>query len=319
MRGHSPPNQPMPLKRLHFLYARYGGVPRLLLETIYLYSEPEEWITAVNTYDKEVRMALRDMVAEARPLSTVEDITITKEVSFKAFFYVSTDPEEACDRSYDVRIATLYISELLSMDVLATRKSQQRAFYHRLMEVPSLRTAAGRIFERLVHQYFQSKRQFSLGKPLNPASHSGPVAAGAVFTVRKCEEYRLLPDLSKTLHRPGSKYVSTERENVYFRPLASNQAAIDSFVLSRFQGKPVVIMFQITIASSHDIITTGIDALRVMLPAGARGGLPHLVFIVPAGTRMQGPQTFTGAAHAPWEGQIKQSMLEFSEDQLFKD
>ena len=85
------------------------------------------------------------MVADDQPLSTLEDITITQEVSFKAFFYVSTDLEASCDRGYNIRIATLYIGELLSMEVFATRKPQQRAFYHRLIEVPSLRAAGGNI------------------------------------------------------------------------------------------------------------------------------------------------------------------------------
>ena len=181
---HSPPNQHMLLKRLHFLYARYGGVPRLLLETIHPGSDAKDWIIDVGIYDEVVRMAIRDIVADARPLSTLEDITITQEVSFKVFFYVSADPEESADRNYNVRIATPYIGELLSMEVFATRKSQQRAFYHRLMEVPSLRTAGGNIFERLVHQYFQRKHPFSLGRPLNQLSNVGPVAAKAKFSVK---------------------------------------------------------------------------------------------------------------------------------------
>ena len=86
-------------------------------------------------------MAVRDMVAEVS-LSTLEDITITQQVSFKAFFYVSSDLEGACDHNYSVRIATLYIGDLLSVEVIAIGKSQQRV----------LRTAGGRIFERLVHQ-----------------------------------------------------------------------------------------------------------------------------------------------------------------------
>ncbi|KAF8446754.1 hypothetical protein BGX38DRAFT_623670 [Terfezia claveryi] len=273
-------------------------------------------------------MAIREMVTEARPLSTLEDITITQEMSFKAFFYVSIDPEESCGVCYDVRIATPYISELLSVEVMATRKSQQRAFYHRLMEVPSLRTGAGKIFESLVHQYFQRNAKFSLGQPLNKESNTGLVAARTEFTINGWEEFRTLPELGQTLHTKYSGRVCAERQNIYFRPLASNQTAVDSFTLSRYtlptasesKDPSVTIMFQITVASSHDVKTSGIDALRAILPMEARRGLANLVFVVPVGTKMEGPQTFTPkTGFPPWSGEVKQSMLQLSEEQLFMD
>ena len=322
----SPPNETTLLKRLQFLYARYGGVPRLLFDTIFLSSEAQEWAAAVNMYDNEVRMVLRDMAAESRPLSSLEDITITQEVSFKAFFYVSTDVEEACAHNYAVRIATPYISGLLSLKVFATRKAQQRAFYHRLMEVPSLRTAAGTIFERLVHQYFaKRKRNLCLGKSLDGTSQVGQVPDGTIFPVFKSEEFSSLSDLGATLHRKNSSQVKNDRENIYFRPLASNQTSIDSFLPAKYKSKdgkpvPIVIMFQITIASSHEIKTLGIDALRAILPCQARSGHPHLVFVVPTGNRMRGTQVYTpSSGPPPWAGYVVQSVLELSEDQLFKD
>ena len=58
----------------------------------------------------------------------------------------------------------------------------------------------------------------------------GLVAAGTVLTVKEWEEFRTLSE--QTLHRINSPKVRTERENVYLRPLASNQTAIVSFVLS---------------------------------------------------------------------------------------
>lgn len=79
-------------------------------------------------------------------------------------------------------------------------------------------------------------------------------------------------------------------------------------------------MLQITVASSHDIKTTGIDAFRVILPWETRSGLPHLVFIIPAGTKMEVAQSFIPSqAHSPWAVEVKQSKLEISEDQLFQD
>jgi len=248
-----------PLRRVHFLYARYGGVPRILLDKIDVHGESEDWIDEVNQYDQEVRMAIREMAAEARPLSTLEDITITQEMSFKAFFYVSADSEESCDARYNVRIATPYISYLLSVEVMETRKPQQRAFYHRLMEVPSLRTGAGKLFESLVHQYFQRNAKFSLGVPLSEESNTGPVAARTEFTIKGWEEFRTLPELGHSFHAKFSGRVSPERQNIYFRLLASNQTAVDSFILSRYTpptpltNPSVTIMLQITVASSHDV------------------------------------------------------------------
>lgn len=85
--------------------------------------------------------------------------------------------------------------------------------------------------------------------------------------------------------------------------LASNQTAIDSFVLSRYQKKSVAIMLQTTVASSHKIKTSRIDALRAILPGEARAGLPHLVLVIPAGTRMRAAQTFIlSTGNPPWAG-----------------
>ena len=70
----------------------------------------EDWIAEVNKYEKEVRIAIAEMVAESRPLSTLADITIKQEVSFKTFFYVSADTAEAFDWNYNVWIITPYIN-----------------------------------------------------------------------------------------------------------------------------------------------------------------------------------------------------------------
>ena len=89
----------------------------------------------------------------------------TGAASHKIFFAL-LDEERLFSQHYELKIETKYLQDLLCQEISATRKAQQRAFYHRLLEVPSLKDAAGRIFEQATHQLFKKGGRFRLGRIL---------------------------------------------------------------------------------------------------------------------------------------------------------
>ena len=67
-------------------------------------------------------------------------------------------------------------------------------------------------------------------------------------------------------------------DDVYYQPIASNLAGIDSFAITNAQNTTILVMFQFTIRADHPIKTPFIKRLRQRAPKGAKMAL---VFVVP--------------------------------------
>ena len=142
---------------------------------------------------------------------------------------------------------TKYLQGLLFQELSETRKAQQRAFYHRLLEVPSLKDAAGRIFEQATHQPFNKGGRFRLWRILDASDR---LSAIAPFDLNRAEEFRNLKDGGATLHKPNPSRLLPERKGVYFMPLKSNLTSIDSIIFVEISKMLVVILLQITVGST---------------------------------------------------------------------
>jgi hypothetical protein len=70
---------------------------------------------------------------------------------------------------------------------LKTREAELRSFDHRLIAVPSLHDAAGHVFERLVHDYYQQARCFGLDQALEPNDR---LLNSTTFDLESSEEFR---------------------------------------------------------------------------------------------------------------------------------
>ena len=307
------------MKRLRFLYGRYGGVPRVLLKTIYLYAPIAEWILSVESYNTSVVSAITSMLGGSSALSTLEDVYYQR-ASNKVVVFSPAGINEI-SRTYTLCIGTGYLAHLVSEAVLEARKSELRAFYRRLMEVPSLHNAAGRVFERLVHDYYRRGGTFSLGHALE----RGRMLKSLTFTCTGTEEFSSLAELKRTLHKANSSIVERLRKNVYFRPVKSNLTSIDSFTIMdnglKGSSENIVmpVLFQITVALQHDIKVLGITELYDNLPAEAKKS-GCLLFVVPEGSKLRKKQEYKPADsnHRGWMDVIKQRIVYISEEELCK-
>ena len=292
------------------------GVPRVLQKTIYLNAPTNDWVQAEMQYSTRVKCEIGAMLADCRPLSTLEDVS-TGAASHKVFFFALLDEESLFSRHYELKIGTKYLQDLLLQEVSATCKAQQRSFYHRLLEVPSLKDAAGRIFEQATHQFFKKGGRFRLGRTLDA---SDKLPAIAPFDLNQAEEFRNLKDWGATLHKPNSSRLLPERKGVYFMPLKSNLTSIDSIILAEISKMLVVILLQITVGSTHPVKASGIDEIYAVLPQEVRKAEVRLVFVVPQESKLTTKQAITpSGGKPPWEGRLKQRVLQLSEDTLFKD
>ena len=271
----------------------------MLLETIYLNAPTSDWAQAVRQYDSGVKREIAAMLADSRPLSTMEDIG-TGAASNKIFFFAPLDQEHIFSKHYELKIGTKYLQDLLFQEVSATRKAQQRAFYHRLLDVPSLKDAAGRIFEQATHKYFKKGGRFRLGRILDTPDK---LSAIAPFDINHSEEIRSLKEWGGTLHKPNSSRLLPERKGIYFIPLKSNLTSVDSIILAEVAKTLVVILLQITVGSTHPVKATGIDELY------AEGGSAPSIYCPSRTVRQRLAQ------HHGREGLNSQ----LSEDGLFKN
>ncbi|RPB20682.1 hypothetical protein L211DRAFT_498818 [Terfezia boudieri ATCC MYA-4762] len=179
----------------------YGGSPRVLIETIYLNEETNGWVKFVMQYDNAVKRQIKAMLVDSRPLSTMEDVS-TSAVSHKIFFFEPLDEERIFSQHYELKIGTVSLQDLLIQEVSSTRTAQQRAFYHRLLDVPSLKNAAGRIFEQATHQLFRKGGKFRLGRILDTSDKT--INKMAHIDINQSEEFRSLKEWGATMHNPNS-------------------------------------------------------------------------------------------------------------------
>ena len=195
--------------------------------------------------------------------------------------------------------------------VTSLQRSEKLSFLKRLNSVPWLKISAGKVFEALVHQRLEQGGTFSFGKPLEPGDS---IPAGSTFRIRAGEEFRSLGELNGSLHSKYSRMMFPGRKDIYFKPIAPNLASIDSFLVSRQHGMPILI--QITIADTHEIKTQGINDVWDAIPADSkRDG--RLLFVASERSRLNSVQRHTGAVRkGPWKSCLKQRILYITDKDL---
>jgi hypothetical protein len=121
---------------------------------------------------------------------------------------------ERIANTHDLEMATEYVGILVANVVTALQSSERLAFYRRMNTVKWLNDAGGKVFERLVHEYYERTGTFSLGQPLEA---NDPLPAGTTFKIGQSEEFESLKDLKPTLHTYNSPNMLTGRTNTYFK------------------------------------------------------------------------------------------------------
>ena len=218
--------------------------------------------------------------------------------------------------SYTPRFTTRWIAYRVYEKML--QRSQQYCFllYKHLSQQENLRSAAGWFFESYVHDRFRQGGTFRADAI--PIKEPGTLFD---FTIKKSispapNYFKSAEDLAKIVRDKHGKGIDPKQLQQYFLPYSRNQASIDSLV---FTDAHTLVMFQITLATEHEIKVDGITELLRALPTTIRN--IYIVFVIPD-NRIQHyskRQTMPGAtALLPGCNKlhIKQFRLAFTDDQI---
>lgn len=134
------------------------------------------------------------------------------------------------------------------------------ALYESLLALPTARPFAGWIFEGLVHARLRKGGQFSIN-----LCGSNRTETFSLADSQQVATFKNLGALSELLRvSPGSQAVNVDITEFYLQPEIPNFAAADAIaVLRSTKGRTAwkIILFQMTLSSTHGVKATALDAL----------------------------------------------------------
>lgn len=280
------------LDRLNFLanrYARYGGIPRLLLQQLRREGF-EEWERRQRIHDNEIAgNTVRFLRTDRHLVSGIlsQGLVTYHEVESSIIrirpinapvspTYVSgkAKPSTECRRE----IATPYIARIIADGILQRGNTEVRSFFGTLMFDSLLHSAAGVVFERMMHQRIRAGLDIKCNLKI-----TGGQLPGSLHTVKaeSWEDFDKLESLDWQI-APKQQGIKPLYFRRYLWRRLANLATIDSLLIAQDRGKPQVLLFQITVGQEHDIKTSGLEALDSEIPTAANKNKWRLIFVTPA-------------------------------------
>ncbi|KAG0126292.1 hypothetical protein HOY82DRAFT_581112 [Tuber indicum] len=197
--------------------------------------------------------------------------------------------------SYNTRITTRWFAYKVFEQ--AEANSQLRCFkvYNQLARQSSLRTAAGRIFEAYAHDWFQKGGYFEAHE-LRIKDNKAPPLKFETYGSESLNYFTNGNNLAAQVRVKGGQGIEQDVVGKYFLPYNANFESVDGLV---FNALDTLILFQITIAKSHDIKLGGVKKLYESLPATIKN--IHIVFVIPEDRKSE----YSRAQSAPEAGDVK--------------
>ena len=293
-------------ERLWNLHATYGAS----LRNLFVYANRPD------SYHKVVISEIEKLSAEKlrKLLSSADDSPDNSH------YLMSTSPMPH-DRTEPKR-------KVISQDVLGEcckrvlkdDAEELKKLYDMLRGEKSMAASAGMVFEHGVHQYIREGGVLNLFPLLaNPSPRGGNYVFedyhpthSSPFKLPRMEEYFV-----------GKETDHTHELHTYFRPLSTNFASFDSWVITRqtVDGRRFLLTFQITINKKHhNLKKEGLDRLQELAPDDA---LVCPVILTPMGVepRITVPTSYLTAAFLGGKAlndAFPVSYLQVDPDELFK-
>ncbi|CUS11669.1 unnamed protein product [Tuber aestivum] len=182
-------------------------------------------------------------------------------------------------RSYQLRIATRWNGFCIFQRSQQVSKLSFYCLYRNLSRQRPLRTSAGWIFEGYAHDWFRHGGNF-VATEMGPGEDPETVT-DLRFTINKSKSmltnyFKDSTDLDNQVRASSGRGIEPSVIGKYFLPCGRNFESVDGLM---FSGSDTLIVFQITIAATHDIKKHGIRTLLQMLPAAIKN--LHIVFVIP--------------------------------------
>ena len=119
---------------------------------------------------------------------------------------------------------------------------------------------------------------------------------------------------------PGSQAVNVDITDFYLQPETPNFAAADAIaVLRSTKGCTAwkIILFQMTLSSTHDVKATALHALWKALPNSLKSSCEvYLVWVVRETQSFSAQKVFGDTTEETWKKKLTQCVLRFGEAEL---
>jgi hypothetical protein len=308
-------------------FLKLGGVPRILLKDLFKLKE-DGWAKSVAHRERYIAEQAMSLINKnPQVTNATSDSGLFKERASHSVIAVRPAAPDGSptvggmtkrpvNTEYEKSIVTIYVAQLLALEVLKHHTAYTRTIYESLAGYPLLRTSAGYIFEEMTHRSIVRRLQISTGTVVSNSAVSIPKTKRVTKEVR----FNSLVDLGCAIgDSPGSQNVKEEYIDTYLRPRSSNLASVDSFMICKFKKKLLTLMFQITIGKQHTVKTSGLDAIYNILPHLARSQTMGLVFVIPDNEPDFSEQEFEGSdvSVALWRSRTQQSVWRMTNKDLW--
>ncbi|KAF8520015.1 hypothetical protein BU17DRAFT_47299 [Hysterangium stoloniferum] len=217
------------------LSEKYGPNPRSIVTILIEPSEEE-------TYLDDVRTGAVTLAGQFPSIFLdLESLDFSSNISSMIF---TVRPKNLISRRPTLHIPTPFLASTLGVAVSAQTAAQQHSFFALLSGHPSLRSAAGWVFESYARVRFSGPNPASLQGylPGDPNPHPIPTPSRVISGTTALQ----------TIQSPF---------NFYWRPRESNFKGVDALIRS----DNIVWALQFTISASHSSATKGLDEVSKIM------------------------------------------------------
>ncbi|KAF8522428.1 hypothetical protein BU17DRAFT_44645 [Hysterangium stoloniferum] len=217
------------------LSEKYGPNPRSIVSILIEPSEEE-------TYLDDVRTGAVTLAGQFPSIFLdLESLDFSSNISSKIF---TVRPKNLISRRPTLYIPTPFLASTLGVAVSAQTAAQQHSFFALLSGHPSLRSAAGWVFESYARVRFSGPNPASLQGylPGDPNPHPIPTPSRVISGTTALQ----------TIQSPF---------NFYWRPRESNFKGVDALIRS----DNIVWALQFTISASHSSATKGLNEVSKIM------------------------------------------------------
>jgi len=218
--------------------------------------------------------------------------------------------------AYTTEIITRWIACRILSSADCGAKERGYKIFQSLCQHPTIRTSAGWFFEAYAHQWLRQGGRFEADM-LSLKDSYETLSFGINFaSPGEPQYYKTSTDLAGQLKNSGGKGVEHRLIGTYFQPRCPTQESFDSLVVI---DKDTLILFQITMAMTHEIKVDGVRAMVQALPQTLKK--VFIVFVIPEDRvenyqRPQKAPTNNDLRIRRREYTIKQFRLVFPNDEL---
>ena len=261
------------IENLFTTFVCLGPVARTCLKAVSPYTDRQKYQTVFKAYLRKVDSNIRQVAGRYKfgSLSGAVECFDTHRI-------ILMNPSED-NIGYEPEIITRWIACRVAKCAEIGAKEQGYNLFLSLSQQSPLRTSAGWLFESYTHDWLRKGGPFEADRLPYQASDNP-----FLFNIKPGTEVRYYANLAhlaeQLKNRRGGKGVEPGMRGTYFQPWCRTQESFDSVMVTTVQRKETLVLFQITMAITHDIKVGGVREILQALPKTIKQ--VFIIFVIPA-------------------------------------